>query len=75
MTKMLIATLVPVALLGFLVISVSWFLSERNDRIVRALTQTCVDRGYIASSSIERGFLTSHVTFHCVKSTSRVSSQ
>jgi hypothetical protein len=75
MTKILIATLVPVVLLGLLIISASWFLARKNDRVVQELTKACIDRGYIPTSSTENGFLSSHVTFSCVKGASSASTQ
>jgi len=75
MKKMLIPTLVPVVLLGLLVVSASWFISTRNDRILQELTKACIDRGYNASSSTEDGLFRTQVTFHCVASSSSATRQ
>jgi len=66
MKKYVIAVLTPVLFAGVAVISMSWFFARKNEQFVQDLTRRCVERGSVASSSIERGLLTYHINFSCV---------
>ena len=70
MKKYVIVTLGPLLIIGLAVVSVPWLLArmieKTDEKTAQDLASYCVERGYVASWSVETGFLSSHVKFTCL---------
>ena len=71
MKKYLILSVVPGILMALVVGSVlvvaSRMIASKHEKTVQYLTKLCVEHGMVPSSSVESGFLSTHVRFSCVK--------